>query len=329
MVDILNEDIFKSRLFLAIKVLFKEYYKKLNTVISYDDFKKVIVTFTEYLMNKYLEDTSFYNDNCSCVIDNLSFNIDGKFINSSNTIAINDKVVKSIYNGNIFDMSVIFHELNHFKEKYDLLLGKINIDLARILKETLLTSSDCGINKNFGDYMESNNYYYECNYSLFSSEKLAEINGIKNLILFLDNVGITLNDKQINKFNKEINKNISQYNNYLRDFRFDLNFNNYFLDFEEAFDVIIKCNPNWVSYPLISVEYCIDENGNVRRKTKEELEKMLKEETDSDVLEYIKRLITPSCDKRLSKYDFKLKNSHKLEEMLNSKENRKYSNFKR
>lgn len=36
-------------------------------------------------------------------------------------------------------MSVIFHELNHFKNAYDMKLGRTNKDVIRVIKETLLT----------------------------------------------------------------------------------------------------------------------------------------------------------------------------------------------
>lgn len=136
----------------------------------------------------------------------------------------------------------------------------------------------------------------------------GKINAIKDLILFIKITGLELSELYIQKLNDEISKNTIQYNNYLRDFRLIYNFNDYFLDFEEAFDEMIKFYPNWLAIPQLNVEYYLDKDGNVAKRTKKELEKRLKTETDKDIKEYIQYLLSPNISKKLDRNEFQTEN---------------------
>ena len=115
--------------------------------IPYDEFENIVIAFIKEIMKLYLENTEFCNDMCSCVIRDLPNNTLGEFdiknhinhIIVENVITIDKGVVKAIYFGKINFMSVIFHELNHFKNTYDMKLGRTNKDVIRVIKETLLT----------------------------------------------------------------------------------------------------------------------------------------------------------------------------------------------
>lgn len=117
-----------------------------------------------------------------------------------------------------------------------------------------------------------------------------------------------MSELYIQKLNDEISKNTIQYNNYLRYFRLIYNFNDYFLDFEEAFDEMIKFYPNWLAIPQLNVEYYLDKDGNVAKRTKKELEKRLKTETDKDIKEYIQYLLSPNISKKLDRNEFQTEN---------------------
>ncbi|MGN1323585.1 MAG: hypothetical protein ACI4VR_00025 [Bacilli bacterium] len=108
----------------------------------------------------------------------------------------------------------------------------------------------------------------------------------------------------LQQLEERIKSNMSQYNNYLRDLRLLFNYNNYFLDFEAAFDVMIKHNPNWLTIPQLNIEYYLSKDGKVLKRTKEELEERLKIETDENIKEYIQYLLKPNVDKRLSRSEF-------------------------
>lgn len=125
-----------------------------------------------------------------------------------------------------------------------------------------------------------------------------------------------------------IANNNRQYENYLRDLRYNFNFNNYFLDFEEAFDIMIIHNPNWLECPQLGIEYYQDENGKVKKRTIEQLQEMLNNETDEEKKQYINQLLTPNNHKKLNKEDlFSYDQDFKIKFDLNKVSNEQ--NFKR
>ena len=259
----------------------------------------------------------------------------GQFNPENNIITINEAVIEDIYLGKINSMTTIFHELNHFKIKYDTELGGVNKDIIRTIKEHLLrsTSQDpfdekkCFFKK---DCFYISDDYYKCNYRLFSDEKIAEINAINNLILFIEIIGIKISEQHLKQLKEKIEKNTNQYNNYLRDMRLNFHFNDFFLDFEEAFDVMIKYNPKWLEIPQLNIEYYIAENGTVSKRTREELEERLKIETDVDIKKYIQYLLTPNSSKNLCRSEFPPDNTTLKEDRLNFYPiNSRKSSFKR
>ena len=299
--ELLNEKIIDSNSYKLLQLMIKKLYLKENnpeSIISYNEFKEKIVAFVEVIMKSYLEDTKYLNDKYSCIIKELPSYRLGEFNSESNVIIINESVIKELYLGKINSMTVIFHELNHFKSKYDIKLGIINSDIIRTIKEDLLRVAN---NK---DSKLINDDYYKCNYTVFSDEKIAEINAINNLISFLQMVDIELSKQYLQQLEEQIESNTKQYNNYLRDLRLIFNYNNYFLDFEEAFDIMIKYNPSWLTIPQLNVEYYLGKEGKVLKRTKEELKERLKTETDENIKEYIQYLLSPNTNKRLSRSEF-------------------------
>lgn len=304
--ELLNERVINSQYFKSLQLILKNrYIKKPNFIIYYNRFEEIIISFVEEIMYSYLKDTKYYNNEFSCVIKNLPSHIKGEFNPRDKKITINEKVIYDIYLGNITCMTTIFHELNHFKTFYDIKLGKINNDLVRALKEYLLRISTCDpFNENKiikSDPIAINDNYYRINYELFSDEKIAELKAINNLIFFIKLADIKLSEKHLKELKNRINKNVSQYANYMRDLRLCANFNNYFLDFEEAFDVMIKFNPDWLTiYSQLNIEYYFDENGKVVKRTKDELKARLEIEADEDIKKYIQYLLVPNDKKSLN-----------------------------
>ncbi len=188
--------------------------------------------------------------------------------------------------------------MNHYNQY--LKLGRINKDLIRSQKENLLSmASQKPVNKIKtikADSKFTDDDYYKYNYKVFSEEKIVEINAINNLISFIKMVGIKLSPQHLQELKNNFLKNINQYNNHLRDLRSNLNFNDSFLNFEEAFDVMIKFNPDWLTIPQLNIEYYLNEDGKVVKRTKEELEERLKTETDENIKEYIQYLLTENTN---------------------------------
>lgn len=284
--DILNELILKNKYFKILSIVLKNHYlnkEEFRPIISYNEFKETIKAFIEKIMETFLENTEYSNDKYSCNFKQMTLSRGGEFSLENNEITINEDAIKKLYHGNLSEMATIFHELNHFKIKYELKLGKINQDLVRIAKENLLSMSSFDSFKNtIKKGITYTNDYYECNYSVFSEEKVAEINAIRNLIFLLKSADIELSEHEMHELERRIADNNRQYENYLRDLRYNFNFNSYFLDFEEAFDIMIIYNPDWLKCPQLNIEYYQDENGKVKKRTIEQLQEMLNSETDEE-----------------------------------------------
>lgn len=325
--ELLNEKVINSKDFQVLKSIIKNrYIKNPNFKIYYSEFQETVIAVVEEIMRTYLEDTKYSEDKCSCVIKRCKGFV-GDFNPKNNRITINEQNIDNIiYLGNINSMDAIFHELNHFKLKYDMRLGKINKDVIRNIKESLIRSSTAQNPFNDKNIKEGitviDDAYYNCNYDLYSGEKIAQINAINNLISFVEIAGIELSEQHLHELQKSLKDNIEQYNNYLRDLRFNYEFNDYFLDFEEAFDVMIKFNPGWLAFSQLNIEYYLDEDGNVAKRTKEELAERLKTETDEDIKEYLQYLLTNNLDKELNTNAFSSDNmGFKIDKM-------KYTNIK-
>lgn len=324
---LLNKKVYNSQEFKELQLILKNLYiKNSNNPVSYNELNDAIVSFVTKIMFSYLEDTEFRSDSFSCIIKKLPSSLKGTFDDENNLITINEEVVNDIYNGDIVSISTIFHELEHFKTKYDIKLGRITINLIRCIKEQLLREKSLEPFKIVG-YVDN---YYKCNYEVFSDEKMAEINAATDLCFFILKTGIEISKQQLQELKDIHELNTIQHQNYLRDLRLNIHFNNNFLDFEEAFDIMIKSNPEWLKFSQLNIEYYIDENGKVRKRTKEELEKRLKMETDEDIKEYIQYLLKSDFNKLLIKSEFPLDDKKlKDDEMKYTTIINKNSTFKR
>lgn len=292
--ELLNQQVIESDICKSLMNVLKIHYTSrdnLQRAISYEEFKQSIILFMESIMRNFLNKTKYYDDKYSCTIKNLPSKTRGEYDDSNNQITIDEEVIGSIYYGNIIEMTTLFHELNHFKLKYDILLGKVNKNLVRVIKERLLRELSQDpfheINSIKNGYTYINDDYYECNYKVYSEEKLAEMGAIHNLIFFFKIAGIHITDLEMKQLNDRISQNSRQYQNYLRDFRYNFNFNDYYLSFEEAFDIMIKYNPEWVMYPGINIEYYCDKEGKIRKRSPDELIELYESEKDRDKKKYI------------------------------------------
>ena len=151
-----------------------------------------------------------------------------------------------------------------------------------------------------------NNSYYFNNYKLFSEEVLANINSkfdlitMMRLLLVKYNLYDELSEKACAQlFNNLIGDDYLDYENVIRDVSVSWNFNSNNIDFNEAFNILIKYHPEWLEYPQISIEYYIDEDNKVRKKSIEELGESLNKYSDADTKAYIKYLIKELDNKKI------------------------------
>lgn len=220
--------------------------------------------------------------------------------NLGNLLVINEHKIKDIYFGDIEKLIVLLHELNHFKVKYDILLGKINEDIARIIKERLIreASSDSFDEKGSIKIADNllNDDYYNDNYYTYSEEIYVQIEAIKDFSLIIGALAKNSEDQNAlisfiqNGYKDEINELTKRYNNHKRDFQWSFYFNSYYLNFEEAFDLLILDHKEWLKYPGIAIEYYLYELGVIKKRNIEQLVQMLNT-SNSNEINYINILI--------------------------------------
>ncbi len=259
------------------------------------------------IMKYFLEEYQLKDEKYKVAIEKLPPRKKGYFLNNqkyNNLLVINEDVIKNIYNGNIEEFMVIFHELNHFKVKYEIRIGEINEDIVRIIKEKLIRKSSQDPFNEIGSpksikhgYQYVNDDYYCDNYELYSEEIYVNLQSKRDFLTMLKK--ITNNELIQQEFTKifdnyyenEIDSEIKKYNNHLRDFNSNFYFNSNYLNYEEAFDLLVTDNPNWLQYPQIAIEYYLDANNNVQKRNVEQLQELLNNSNDVKEIEYISLLI--------------------------------------
>lgn len=266
--------------------------QKIEKIISYQDFSILIQRIVEEIMKVSLQGYRRMEDSCSCQVKRCPLANRGSFSWKDNQIVLNEDVIQKLYSGSFLELLTIIHELNHFQIKYDILNGKISCDLIRILKERLLESS------------EIEGCYYRNNYQLCSEEKVVNIHAVYDFIILINHFDILLNEDEKNQLKEELFRNKREYQNYLRDVRANMKFNSNFIDFEEAFDIMLRYYyPEWFFMcPQLQIEYYFD--GSVQKRTKEQLLQLLAEEKDFEKQEYIEKLLKGNTTKRLDETVF-------------------------
>lgn len=275
-------------------------------LISYENFENVIHDFILDVMKTFLESNKI-EDECLVFIKRLPKGTKGYFLESkksNNFLVINECVIKELYDGDIEQFIAIFHELNHFKVKYDISLSEINDDIVRIVKEKLIRESSRDPFNEIGSiksikkgYIYVNDDYYGDNYKLYSGEVYANIKAQEDYLFMLKSItnNPDIQADIINFFQSEykgtLEKNKKYYDNHQRDFRSNFKFNSFFLSYEEAFDLLIKNNPDWLQYPQIAIEYYKDDNGIVHKRNESELIDLFNNTENLQQKDYIKFLI--------------------------------------
>lgn len=270
------------------------FFKKTNTETRYEIFKMHLMNFAKEVMKNYIKDTPYSNDLCLC-FGHGELESNGSFTPDINMILIKESIIRKMYEKKDFSSLVtLFHELNHFKLKYDVKLGYFDESLVRVIKEELIRNSPLYPSFIKAEKEDNTSTYYEDNYEFYSEEKLADIFAIENLLFFIEQANISLTTYQKEQINSLIKTYARQYKNPFRDVRNNMNFNSYIIDFEEAFDILIKDNPSWLQYPQLNIEYYLDKSDKVAKRTDNQLKELLLTETNTNKINYIKKLLTKS-----------------------------------
>lgn len=272
--------------------------------VSFDEFKNIIHKFIIETMGLFLCNSKFRDDEYDVCIKDFPISIHGVF-SDNNKLYINKKIIRNLYDGDLEKFISILHELNHFKVKYDILSGVINLDICRIVKENLLRDEDIDPFNEIGSYKSLkdkknniNDFYYQRNYNNFSEEVYVNMCAKQDFITLIKILFINYNrgtDNNLSLINdiyiKLIEDDLIKYNDYNRDFSLSLSFNSNHLNFDDAFDISIKYHSQWLKYPQIGIEYYLDKDGYVKRKDINQLMSSMNEVYDIETKEYIQYLI--------------------------------------
>lgn len=298
--ELLTEKIKESTNFQALaKVLIYHYQNqaKRKTIISYNEFKELLTNFIEEIMTNYL--------NLLDIERKPTFKIE-KLIRclgcqQEEVIKSDEMVIREIYRGDIVNLVYICHELIHFKYWFAIVNYEVNKNIIDVLKEILIRHDG----ENRLNYFKYD--YYNDNYSLERGEILAGLEGVELLKHILRLMNIELTKTDLEKLNKIYNAMKRKKYIDKRNFTRCPISNNFYDTFNSWFDVIIKDHKEWLVIEQLQIEYYLDEEGNVRKRTPEELLIMQEETENTDIKEYIKSILVSTDYKRSYDAGFKQK----------------------
>lgn len=291
--ELINKNIVNNRHFKIVEKVIRDILYKRKKYTVYEAFKSHLIFLGESIMKNYLEKTGLIKDERFKKIRFSSGNLSGKILGShyEGNIVIDEKVIEGLYNGKLDMLEAFFHELNHFKIYCDIEVGTTNICLYRILKEKLARESIDKHDRN----------YYDANYSLYSEEIYVEFLALMDFLKFIKLVDSKRFDSVFDELREATSTRlkdiINRWSNETRNLYRVINFNNDYVNINDIFDLQLRDNKKWLEeYPLLKIEYYIDESGNIVKRNIGELREVLKIETDNKRKEFICMLILNKMD---------------------------------
>ena len=291
--ELINKNIVNNRYFKVVDKVIRNILHKRKKDTVYEAFKSHLIFLGESIMKNYLEETGLVKDERFKKIRFSSGKLPGKILGShyEGNIVIDEKVIEGLYNGKLEMLEVFFHELNHFKIYCDIEVGTPNICLYRILKEKLAMESIDKHDRN----------YYDANYSLYSEEIYVEFLALMDFLKFIKLIDHkrfdSVFDELIEATSTRLKDIINRWSNETRNLYRVIHFNNDYMNINDIFDLQLRDNKKWLEeYPLLKIEYYIDEYGNIVKRNIGELRELLKIETDNKRKEFICMLILNKMD---------------------------------
>lgn len=286
--ELINKNIVNNRYFKVVDKVIRDILHKRKKDTVYEAFKSHLIFLGESIMKNYLEETGLVKDERFKKNRFSSGKLPGKILGShyEGNIVIDEKVIEGLYNGKLEMLEVFFHELNHFKIYCDIEVGTPNICLYRILKEKLAMESIDKHDRN----------YYDANYSLYSEEIYVEFLALMDFLKFIKLIDHkrfdSVFDELIEATSTRLKDIINRWSNETRNLYRVIHFNNDYMNINDIFDLQLRDNKKWLEeYPLLKIEYYIDEYGNIVKRNIGELRELLKIETDNKRKEFICMLI--------------------------------------
>lgn len=186
----------------------------------------------------------------------------------------------------------IFHELAHSIIASELATKKINSQLVLLAKERLIRYMSSPIlqgkiDKEYG-YNFDECTYYDDNYEINTEETICNFVALEVIEHLFQQILTNEDMEKVQNMYQDLQQKINIKERY---FESNYNFNNYKLDLFEAFDFLVIKFPNIAICSQFKFEYYLDEDGNVKKYTLEEIQCFRKTETDSEICLYLDELI--------------------------------------
>ena len=270
--------------------------------ISYDSFKESLKRFVKAIMDSYLDDIECYSNTCWCMISDIDLYTFGLYRHNidSDIIEISNKVLERLYyNKNRMEFLNVLHELAHFEIYYDMINNKIDYSLINCIKEKLLGL--CSMDSSLNNYFLSNSSiaaenYYQNNYDVYTEEIIANIRAVDNYIELCKIFNIECCKDEMVRLDGIMSENLGNLDIKDRDVSMIYFFNNDSVNLEDGFDFMIKYHPNWLEVPQLNIQYYLNGDGKVIKRTREELILLRDSCYDDDRINFINGLVDNEYD---------------------------------
>lgn len=247
-----------------------------NKIVTYETFEELMLRASEKNMRAIAAGKiKNYNPKAFITMDD---EVNGKAYRHY-YIMLKKDVIKALYEGYYDALITYYHEINHVRQSVSLELGNFSPILMLILKDRIVRDFELRFNK-------TNNYYKD-NYLYLPEEVHAEQTAINDTGRLLSSLYLTDESKILDKRRKQWPSNMTN-----RERKIRVNGKIEKVDIDEIFLEMINKDPNYIiRYQILNLEF-INDNGAIRRKTKEELETLINYfNSDQMIVEYLTNVI--------------------------------------
>ena len=255
-----------------------------NKIISYETFEELILRTTEKNMRQ-LNNNRIKKYNPYASVSNLE-EANGSAFEYTH-ITFDKLIIKELYEGFKYPLSVYYHEIHHIAQNLAIKLGYINNEIVNMIKDFVIR--DYELRK-----YKTNNYYKD-NYYNITFEKDAHEVGINFAYSFYKIIGF----ENLENYFDNLKNRWPNYNDFNRIIRNDKE--KVIMTLDDVFETVINLEPKYLDiYPQLKFQY-INENGKVRKRTKEELFGLISAEFNDEVNSYLEQLINNLEEEKIKK----------------------------
>lgn len=230
-----------------------------NKIISYDTFELLLIRATEKNMRQIASgNIRNYNPQAYIAPDDKC---NGRAMKHY-VLMLRKELVQKLYEGYFAAMITYYHEICHVKQSIEMELSSFRPELMLMIKDMII--------QNFEYRFYQTKNYYEDNYENLPAEIEAEQVGINSTEKLLTSLYLSDNDGVLEERRKAWPGDVHNRNRKVR-----INDKIEMVDIDDVFLEMINKDPLYIDrYPILKLEF-INDNGNIRKRTKEELQELI------------------------------------------------------